>query len=605
MRKDRVFWGPAVLTALFLCFSCESKFDDSPSDLPLFGAAPHSVQITARNGALVAQWTKVASAQGVAPSYLVYYGAGADPGKAEKYQEVFSNTSNLVIATIEPLTNYQTYYVWVKSVFGELGASDYSPTVSGMPVPAPGTPGRITVTGGDTILDLKWDPVPDAFTYNIFYKAGSYSGEPPADASVAPAVSAAGAIIFNLNNNADYTVWVQAENTAGKSGFKQGGGAPVLSGGLSPPVITAVTGGNRKLIITWDQVPGVPEYVIFYNASDNSAGASRFHSPIPADAPAVTAELTGLTNAREYYVWVASANSAESSGLSPSRSGTPQAAVSIKWSDPNFVLGRASAEYLFAQDVPPSVFFPEGRPFTDRLPRVQESALGNLFTDGAAWYVREALGEQIDFVFLNGSFIDNVLSQGAIRLGALAGIVQADGRADKLCLLTLTGAQMKEFFGVTSGDTPAPNSVAAVTHMGRGGHDTGNFGMVSKEIRYTIEYPKSPSLPGPELKNEDADRYWHGRIKAGTLKFNGRDIEDDRKYRICTTDYNASGVYYVILATAGADKKVIDTLFYRAVAEYIYDKQIVTPKLDGRIKLEGGVPLPPPWVNSSWNPYGN
>jgi hypothetical protein len=236
---------------------------------------------------------------------------------------------------------------------------------------------------------------------------------------------------------------------------------------------------------------------------------------------------------------------------------------------------------------------------------VQETSLGNLFTDAAAWYVREMLGEQLDFVFLNGSYIDNVLAQGTITLGALTGVVGPDARVDKIVLLSVTGAQLKEFFGVTASDTPVAYSVAAVPHMGRGGHDTGYFGMVSQEIGYTIEYPKAPSGTKPELSSDEADAYWHGRIKAGTLKFKGTDIVDTQVYRICTTDFNASGVYYLLLANEGTDKKLINTPFYRAVAEYIYDKQTITPKLDGRIKIEGGVPLPPPWVNSDWNPYGN
>jgi hypothetical protein len=143
--------------------------------------------------------------------------------------------------------------------------------------------------------------------------------------------------------------------------------------------------------------------------------------------------------------------------------------------------------------------------------------------------------------------------------------VQAEAvTADRILLLSLTGAQLKQFFGVTASDTPVPNSVAALTHMGRGGGGTGEFGAVSKEIKYTIEYPKPPAGTEPPA-DFNKDLYYHGRIKAGTLKFNGADIDDSRTYRICTTDYN----------------------------------------VNGRIKLEGGVPLPPPWVNSSWNPYRN
>jgi hypothetical protein len=608
MRKT-VFFG--TLTALFVslwCSSCESKLDDNPQDLPLLGAAPEIV-ITPRDQGLLAQWTKVAVAQGETPFYEVYYGTDPDVARASKWGDVFSDTTNLVKATIEPLTNHQIYYVWIKSVFGEIGASDFSPAASGIPVPPPVTPGSITVTPGENMLDLKWPPVNDAFTYKVFYKQnGGAGGAPPADATV-ETVSGAGAIISGLTNGASYTVWVQAENTAGKSpNFSRSTGTPALGGTPgTAPVIKTVTPGVEKLILTWDQVPGVPRYTIFYNTADNSAGAVAFPEPIPADAPTVTAELTELAGNRTYYVWVKSTNTAGSSPFSAGKNGTTKERVPLNVSSSSLVLGQSAGEFINAQDVPPSVFFPDGRPGTDRLTRVQETAMGDMITDAMAWYVRRVLREEIDFAFLNGGAVEGRIPQGTITLGTFMGSLQADARTqDKLCLLTLTGAQLKEFFGVTSGDTPVPNSVAAVTHMGRGGHDTGHFGMVSKEIRYTIEYPKPPALgSGQALEFDEGDPYWHGRIKAGTLKLNGEDIVDDRNYRICTTTHVAGGEYYTILNTQGANKVTINKVFGHAVAEYIYDKQIITPRLDGRIKLEGGVPLPPPWVNSSWNPYGN
>ncbi|MDR2501045.1 MAG: 5'-nucleotidase C-terminal domain-containing protein [Treponema sp.] len=610
---QRVFLTAALLTAL-LFVACESKLDNDPGGLPLVGAAPRSVQLTARNTSLVAQWTKVASAQGVEPTYEVYYGTSASPASASLFGTVAPTASNLVTSTITGLTNRQTYYVWVRSVFGDLGVSAYSETTSGIPVPPPQTPGKITVYPGEAMLELKWGAVEDAFTYNVFSIEGSSATSLPPEGSAVNAVSVPGAVLAGLANGQTYTLWVQAENTAGKSEYSRESASPAAPGAApdTAPVIKTLTPGNRKLTLTWDQVSGVPSYTVFYSAGSDPAQAVQFPAPIPADAPTVTAELTGLENKISYHVWAASTNSKGTSPRSEAKTGTPDAKNAIDWANAQFELGRAAGEYIFAQDLPPSRFFPAGRPNTDRLTRVQETALGDLFTDAVAWYVREILGEEIDFVFLNGAFIDNVLPQGTVRLGTLAGVVQPDGRKDKIALISLTGTQLKTFFGLTNGgnedpvSTLIPGSVAAVTHMGRGGHDTGDFGMVSKEIRYTIEYPKAPSLPGDEISgDEGADKYWHGRIKAGTLKYKGQDIDDNRVYRICTTDYNASGVYYTILATGGTNKKLLDILFYHAVAEYIYDQGVVTPKLDGRIKIEGGVNLPPPWVNSAWNPHGN
>ena len=121
--------------------------------------------------------------------------------------------------------------------------------------------------------------------------------------------------------------------------------------------------------------------------------------------------------------------------------------------------------------------------------------------------------------------------------------------------------------------------------------------MVSKEVQYTIQYYKPPeasTIISGDV-DDDAQAYYRGIIKPGTLTINGTPVTDGAVYRICTTDELATGSYYTTLAEA-AGKKPIDTLFWHAVAEYIYDQAVVTPKLDGRIKLEGGVPLPSPWV---------
>jgi 2',3'-cyclic-nucleotide 2'-phosphodiesterase (5'-nucleotidase family) len=228
------------------------------------------------------------------------------------------------------------------------------------------------------------------------------------------------------------------------------------------------------------------------------------------------------------------------------------------------------------------------------MTRVQETALGNLFTDGAAWYVRNKLGRNdVDFVFLDGGYIDNALSKGTITVGAISGITQPDSRKDKMMFLTLTGAELKLFF----------NDVADVVHTGRGGpHETMYWGIVSEEVNYTIQYPKPPAGTSPELSSADSERYYHGIIKAGTLKIKNKNtgvyeaVVDGNTYRICTTDFLVSGEYFLNLATLGVKEPVTDVLFWHAVAEYIYDKGTVTPSLDARIRVEGGMVLPPPWI---------
>jgi hypothetical protein len=590
-------FGTALIYSALFFPACETGFDPG-SAIPL--AAPRSIQVTAKNESLVLQWTKVAPTQGAIPSYKAYYSKETDPYNALEGEEIISGSSNLVQAGITGLENHTTYYVWVKAVYAGLGESDFSPMESGIPVPPPDTPGTLAVIPGEELLQVAWEDVEDAFTYEVYYLAGGAGDVPPAGTAM-KTVSQAGAALSGLTNGTGYTLWVRALNTAGASpGYATGAGTPLAASDppATPPDKPELVAGNGKLTLIWKPVDGVPSYRLYYGTTNDFSAATALDALVPASVPEVRADIPGLVNGTLYYVWVQSWNSKSSKDNSPASgaaNGTPVAKPAIVFSDLKFELGQAAAEYIFAQDLPPSVFFPEGRPNTDRLTRVQETALGNLFTDGAAWHIRNRYPEEnIDFVFLNGGYVDNALPKGTITVGGLSAIVKPDSRGDTVAFLTLTGADLKKFFEDVASRVDGVGDVAGVTHTGRGGGGTGEFGMVSKEVRYTLQYYKPPEGT-EEISETDAEPYYHGFIKDGTLKINGKDIVDTQEYRICTTNYVASGVYFTILAEKGKNLLVTDTPFWRGVAEYIYDQGTVIPYLDGRVKIEGGVPLPPPW----------
>lgn len=616
-RLVRRFLLPLALAfsaALFI--ACPMETGSDPEDtIPLAGA--RSIQVTAKNESLVLQWTKIAPAQGIVPSYAIYYSRNNDPAGATYWGTIQSNASQLVAVTIgvrtdpdDKLINHVTYYIWVKAMYAGLGESNFSSVSTGIPIPPPATPGVLTVSPGEAMLGISWAKVEDAYTYEVYYKSGGHSdAAPPSDTQeTMKTVSVEGAVLPGLTNDADYTVWVRALNTAGISpGYSRATGTPKLA--TTPPApdkkpgVISITAGNEKLALAWDQVPGVPQYKLYYNTTDDFATATALEKTVPAAAPQESAEITMLSNGTSYYVWVQSWNSQSNKDNSPqsdSASGTPEAKPAIDFSNLRFALGTAKAEFIFAQDLPPSVFFyPDGRPNTDRLTRVQETALGDLFTDAAAWYVRNKLGEAIDFVFLNGGYIDNVLPEGTVTVGTIAGIVQPDSRQDKFFLLTLTGAQLKQFFNdeAAKADNLEPGDVSGVVHTGRGGpHNTGFWGIVSKDVRYTLQYYQPPLLSAGEIASSESEPYLHGFIDPESITIDGKTIVDTQSYRICTTDYNASGEYFTRLYTDGTDKKLIETPFWHGIAEYVYDQGAITPTLDGRIKVEGGVNLPAPWV---------
>jgi hypothetical protein len=577
--------------------ACETNVKEDT--LPLSG--PKSIQLTPRNQALTVQWSKVASTQGVAATYEVYYSTGPNPAFAVKWESIGAPDMNLVTSAITDLENYTIYYVWVKALFGGLGESDYSPTEYTAPVPPPETPGAITVAPLEKMLELTWDSVRDAVTYKVFCQPGSSPAAAPPDGTMVLEVpdteTKSGAVVFKLAdetplvNNTAYTLWVQAVNTAGVSAYARTSETPreASSPPTQAPGKPALTVGNKKLFVSWPSVSGVPEYTVSYSTNADFSGALTL-AHIPANAPMVNAELTSLVNGTTYYVQVLSTNSKGSSPPGEAANAIPQAKAAIDFMNLQSVLGKASADFIFAVDLPKSVWFFNGRPSTDRLTRFQEAAIGNLFCDGAAWYMRNNYhGDPFDFVFLNGSFVNNPIPKGNITIGTLMNATLPDSRSDKLCLITLRGDKLLELF----------NDVADVPHTGHGSSNTGWFAMVSG-ASYTIRYYRPPELAAwtsaYEIERGTSEPYYHGWIKAGTLKINGQPIDVNRDYCILTTDYLARGEWYTTFPLYGTNKNVIPLQMWKAVAEYIYDQGTVTPKLDGRVKIEGGVPLPPPWI---------
>ncbi|GHV34338.1 hypothetical protein AGMMS4952_26710 [Spirochaetia bacterium] len=287
--------------------SGNSGFTDDGITLP----APRSIQVTAKNQSLVLQWTKIAPAQGIIPTFEVWYESSTKPAgdPSTKGEDVTPGNSNLVVSTITGLTNGISYKVWVRAIYGSLGHSKFSPVEAGIPIPLPATPETLTVTPGEAMLQITWAVVPHAFTYEVYYKAGGSGGTPPADtAETMKTVSDPGIVLLSLSNNTNYRVWVRALNTAGNSpDYSANTGTPAATGiPTTAPGKPTVVPRDGKLALTWNQVPGVPYYKLYWNTADNFATATPVTETIPAKAPAVSAEIPDLSNGTLYYVWVTS-----------------------------------------------------------------------------------------------------------------------------------------------------------------------------------------------------------------------------------------------------------------------------------------------------------
>lgn len=87
--------------------------------------------------------------------------------------------------------------------------------------------------------------------------------------------------------------------------------------------------------------------------------------------------------------------------------------------------------------------------------------------------------------------------------------------------------------------------------------------------------------------------YKRGRIQSGTLKINNSDIIPSADYKIITTTKTAKEMYVAFLGKnieQITDDNGQPITLLNAMAEYIAYKNSVSPYLDGRIILSGGVP---------------
>jgi 5'-nucleotidase/UDP-sugar diphosphatase len=101
----------------------------------------------------------------------------------------------------------------------------------------------------------------------------------------------------------------------------------------------------------------------------------------------------------------------------------------------------------------------------------------------------------------------------------------------------------------------------------------GGFPQFSKEVRFTID-----KTPGQE----------NGIAKDITV--GGAPIDPNKTYRICTNDYIlAGGDGYVVVKDKAQNPFNTSLLLSFVVSEFIKDQKTISPSLDGRMNIIGGV----------------
>jgi hypothetical protein len=591
---------------------------DPKPKIPL--TAPQQIEVFGFDGALQINFTAVSQAQNITPRYDLWYGTNPNrtgSGNINLGKDVLTRTflddgtpRGPVSGMITGLTNGVEYNIWINADFGTLGASAYTMT-TGVPMPVPSTPTDVTATAGERSIDVKWSAIDHVSSYTVAY----HTTNNIFDATIVPNITTPGYMITGLENGTRYYIWVSARNYNGSSPYSERISATPAVATEPPanPGSLTVRHGAQRITATWDAVPGAAYYELYWSVGNDSSSITEPPIRVEIAGGTVSASITNLVNGTEYSVWVKAVNSAGGSNFSPAARSVPRVRTPpVNFSNPDFVLGIPTGEFIFGEDMPPLSPLSRTGPndYQDNLHRSKETPIGNLFTDGALWYLNvfRTSGENVDFVFLNSGYIDSTIrpQDPAVTVRDLLRVV--GNNSDRIVILSMRGSDIKDLFEHAA--SHAPRMGFRGNHSdGPGGQlfrSSGNWPIVSGEVNYTIRYPfvtrEFMENNPPKIGSALASLFFFGNIEPGTLKLNGADFEDNRIYRVATTDFVVDEIYMEIMLRATARENT-NILYWHAVAEYIYDAEYITPAIDGRIRIKGGVPGGPFGVAEGFNQH--
>lgn len=413
------------------------------------------------------------------------------------------------------------------------------------------------------------------------------------------------------------------------------------------PVIEKGLEGHKRVSVKWkgdyEGNNAVSLYKVIYSSENNKEVTEK----VVTDTYNIEHTILQLLNGEKYNIKVLATNSAGSSE-SDTITLSPVESV-IDFNDLDTVLGKTSGRFIYAEDVPHSDFWridaahPKGgRPSSDRLVRGKETALGNLWSDAVQYYVNEKLNEKTDFAVLAGEMITNGIEDSvSITPKFLMGLTEINYIEDTIVIVSIKGEYLinpdidyninLDNYPPLGDDKVGVSLFGQAAAIYRNGHYGTGAGasayatkawlMPSKEVKYTIEYlpyklsefeenfknkcsnvadaANYDSVHDPNgcylLKYDDVVGYYspkegyrRGRIQSGSLTINSKPIEPEKIYRIATTKKLADSIYTAFIYAESV--KNTGVVFWKAVADYINEQGKISPYLDGRVKLSGGVP---------------
>ncbi len=673
MTNNKLLKKSIILLSLIISAAgCSSENDNTPA-ITLNG--PKTVEITAKHEEFAVQFSKIAGIgtndNKILPYFEFYINTKEDINSAKnigkvqqqndgsglmrqfiKPKKTASDGSNIVLEY--PLIDDTEYFLWIKACYNGYGCSGYTMTkASPVPYPSKLTENDVEVVPGDTSILIK---IKNKKKYDEYGILADKDCNSPKLQRFTPKYNTSKNVflITGLSNNTAYPLCIRAQNintdTSNPdtvSWLQLGNISPKPSTQLPlKPDITLGSEGHKRISIRWqgdfEGDDAVSRYEVIYNSDKTNQKTEN----VVTDSSDIEHTILQLINGKTYNIKVKAVNSmgeSESNIISAS----PKESI-VDFNNINTVLGKTSARFIYAEDIPHSDFWrideknPKGgRASSDRIVRGKETALGNLWTDAVQYYVNEKLKKQTDFTVLAGEMITNGLEKDvSITPKLLMALTDINYIDDNIVIIYIKGKYLinhNDYKLDLDNYPPLGKNNTAETLFGQAAaiYRNGHYGtgagalaystrawlMPSKEVKYVIEYlPYSlqkfdenfkekcgsvsenagyDSINDPKkcylLKYSDVsgynspkEGYRRGRIKEGSLFINNQAVIPEKVYKIASTKRIADTVYTAFLHAEKIENTGI--VFWKAVADYINEQGKVTPYLDGRVKLSGGVP---------------
>lgn len=296
-----------LLTILFLA-ACDTAKNGPPSN-------PSNIAIEAQDSKVVISWDTVTGAT----SYTIYLASETGINKTNYKSKTNGQKVTNVSSphTLTNLTNGTTYYFVVTALKGSLESTESNeksatPTASGNP---PDSPSNITTTAKNGAVEITWDTVTNAASYNLYLasetgvKKDNYSKKP--NGKKVEKVTSPHTITGLTNGTAYYFVVTALKGNLESAESTEKSATPTASINLpNAPSNVVATAKNSAVEVTWDADTDATAYNLYF-ASE--AGVKKDNYSKKANGKKVekvTSPHTqsGLTNGTTYFLIVTAVN---------------------------------------------------------------------------------------------------------------------------------------------------------------------------------------------------------------------------------------------------------------------------------------------------------